>query len=250
MTDEATGHLLGRFVQAVQSVVPVVAVWAHGSLAGGDYRPGRSDLDLIAILGRACSSEDEQRLEGMHRQLSESTTLASELHCSYLVLAEVADLAGVHLRWAHEELMRKPVTPVTRRELYEFGLILYGEGPRAILPPVTDEQLLDFVVEDLETFWRPSLDHPEWWLRDIWVDLGLLTLARATVTLCTGKLITKGEALDVLDQLGAPSEVVEDIRRRRYRDALPASDQWLARRAELVLAFLGPAIEETIKRRF
>src|SRR5580692_427123 len=56
MTDEATGRLLGRFVSAVQPVLPLVSVWAHGSLAGGDYQPGRSDLDLIAIVGRPCTA--------------------------------------------------------------------------------------------------------------------------------------------------------------------------------------------------
>jgi len=49
---EATGRLLGRFVSAIQPVVPLVSVWAHGSLAAGDYQPGRSDLDLFAIPGR------------------------------------------------------------------------------------------------------------------------------------------------------------------------------------------------------
>ena len=62
MTDEATGRLLGRFVSAVQPVLPLVSVWAHGSLAGGDYQPGRSDLDLIAILGRPCTAAEEQQL--------------------------------------------------------------------------------------------------------------------------------------------------------------------------------------------
>ena len=71
------------------------------------------------------------------------------------------------------------------RELFDFGLVLYGEEPAALLPPVTDEQLAEFVVQDMESFWLPSLDHPERWDRDIWVDLGLLTLARATVTLRT-----------------------------------------------------------------
>ena len=108
------------------------------------------------------------------------------------------------------------VTPVTRRELHDFGLVLYGEAPAALLPPVTGDQLAGFVVRDLESFWRPSLDHPEVWERDIWVDLGLLTLARATVTLRDGKLITKAQALGVLTELGAPAEVVDDIRQRRY----------------------------------
>jgi hypothetical protein len=190
--DEATSWLLGRFVSAIQPVVPLVSVWAHGSLAGGDYQPGRSDLDLIA--------------------------------------------------------MRRRVTPVSRRELFDFGLVLYGEEPAALLPPVTDEQLAEFVVQDMESFWLPSLDHPERWDRDIWVDLGLLTLARATVTLRDGKLITKAEALCVLTELGAPAEVIDDIRQRRYGDPGPASRRWIARRAELTLAFLRPAIEQVVSQ--
>ena len=248
MTDEATSRLLSRFVSAIQPVVPLVSVWAHGSLAGGDYQPGRSDLDLIAILSRPCTAAEEQRLGEVHESLGTATALASRLHCSYCAAGELDDATHVHLTWAHEELMRRPVTPVTRRELSSFGLVLYGEEPAALLPPVTDEQLAEFVVQDMESFWLPSLDHPQRWDRDIWVDLGLLTLARATVTLRDGKLITKAEALRVLTELGAPAEVVDDIRQRRYGDPGPASQRWITRRAELTLTFLRPAIEQLLSQ--
>jgi hypothetical protein len=248
MTDEATAQLLGRFVGAVQSVVPLVSMWAHGSLAGGDYQPGRSDLDLIAILDRPCTAAEEQRLAEVHEGLAAAMALASNLHCSYCAAAELDDPARSHLTWAHEQLMHRPVTPVTRRELHDFGLVLYGEEPVALLPVMTGEQLAEFVVQDLETFWLPSLDQTESWERDIWVDLGLLTFARATVTLRDGRLISKAEALDVLGELRAPAEVVDDIRQRRYGEPGPASPQWIARRAELTLSFLGPAIAQVIAR--
>jgi hypothetical protein len=61
-----------------------------------------------------------------------------------------------------------------------------------------------------------------------------------------GKLITKAQALCVLTELGAPAEVVEDIRQRRYGDPGPAPREWIARRAELTLAFLRPAIEQAV----
>ncbi|MEU2632358.1 nucleotidyltransferase, partial [Kitasatospora sp. NPDC007106] len=48
MTDDAARHLLDRFVGLLRPMPSLVAVWAHGSLAAGDYQPGRSDLDLIA----------------------------------------------------------------------------------------------------------------------------------------------------------------------------------------------------------
>ncbi|HEY1672377.1 MAG TPA: nucleotidyltransferase domain-containing protein, partial [Streptosporangiaceae bacterium] len=124
MTDEATERLLGRLVSSVQSVLPLVAMWAHGSLAGGDYQPGRSDLDLIAVLNRPCTAAEEQQLAKVHQGLGSAIALASRLHCSYCSAGELDDPARPHLTWAHGELMRRPVTPVTRRELHTFGLVL------------------------------------------------------------------------------------------------------------------------------
>ena len=246
IADEATAELLGRFVSAVQPILPLVSVWAHGSLAGGDYQPGRSDLDLIAVIERPGTAAEEQRVSEVHGSLRGTSQLASKLHCSYCAAAELDDPARLHLTWAHEQLMRRRVTPVTRRELHEFGLLLYGQEPAALLPLVTDKQVAEFVVSDLEGFWLPALDRRQRWDLDIWVDLGLLTLARATVTLQDGKLISKAEALGVLAGLGAPAEVVDDIRQRRYGDPGPAAPRWITRRAELTRAFLEPAIRQLL----
>jgi hypothetical protein len=249
MPDEATSLLLGRFVGAVQPVVPLVSVWAHGSLAGGDYQPGRSDLDLIAILDRPCTAAEQQHLGEVHESLAGAFALASKLHCSYCAAGELDDPAHLHLTWAHEEFMHRRVTPVARRELHDSGLVLHGAAPAALLPPVTGKQLAEFVVQDMEGYWLPALDHAERWDRDIWVDLGMLTLARATVTLRDGKLITKAEALCVLTELDAPAEVVADIRQRRYSHPGPTSQQWIAQRAELTRTFLRPAIEQLLTQR-
>ncbi|MCF2530749.1 nucleotidyltransferase domain-containing protein [Yinghuangia soli] len=246
--DPATRSLLDAFLAGIRRELPVAALWAHGSLAGGDYRPGVSDLDLIAVLDRPCTAADEAGIAGVHEHLAAATPLAAKLHCSYLATTEAADPARAHLTWAHEELMHRPVTPVTRRELHSFGLVLHGTPPDALVPAVSRKELAAFVTADLTGFWRPALDHPERWLRDVWVDLGLLTLARASATLRDDTLITKAEALDVLTRLDAPADVVRDIRTRRYADAASEQPQaptpeWLTRRAELTRAFLGPAID-------
>ncbi|MGW5939406.1 nucleotidyltransferase [Streptomyces celluloflavus] len=247
----ATTALLRRFGEELQqrlSQPQLLALWAHGSLGGGDYQEGRSDLDLIAITDRRCTPEEERRLGELHENLDSTERLAAKLHCSYVAADEVADPERSHLTWAHRELKRRPVTPITRRELHTFGRVLYGADPAALLPPVTDAQLATSVLVSLRDFWRPALDHPDRWLQDIWVDLGLLVLARATVTLRDGTLISKGEALHVLAELDAPAEVVADIRARRYDvpAPAPAGPAWLARRADLARDFLGHAIDRTL----
>ncbi|MFJ6660000.1 nucleotidyltransferase domain-containing protein [Streptomyces sp. NPDC091377] len=240
-----TQHLLDRFVADLAPHRPV-AVWVHGSLAGGDYQEGRSDLDLVAVLPAPLTARTVWRLALLHARLR-AEPLAAELHCSYLTPQTAAGAGRRHLTWAHEELFRRPVTPVARRELLDFGRVLHGAPPAALLPPVPDSELAAFVVRDQREFWRPMVDKAELWTRDIWVDHGLITLARATVTLQDGRLISKGEALDLLPGMGAPEEVVADVRSRRYgAPARAADEEWSQRRARLTRDYLGPAIDALV----
>ncbi|MFI5552309.1 nucleotidyltransferase domain-containing protein [Streptomyces sp. NPDC051738] len=240
-----TTALIDRFLTELAPLAPV-AVWAHGSLAGGDYQEGRSDLDLIAVLDGPLTPRTVWRLAKLHARLR-AEPLAGQLHCSYLTPDTADDPDRPHLTWAHQELFKRPVTPVTRRELHAFGLVLQGKAPGRLLPPVSDRELGDFVVRDQRDFWRPAVDDAHLWTRDVWVDLGLITFARAGITLSEGRLISKREALDLLPGLGVSAEVVEDIRRRRYDDAAtPPDEEWAARRAGLTRAYLGSAIDELV----
>lgn len=221
--------LLDRFAADVGGVLPLTALWAHGSLALGDYQPGRSDLDLVALIETAPASEQKQDMRRVHKALHSQVPLAEKLHCSYVVRSELDDTGRSHLTWAHGELFERIVSPVTRRELSQGGLSLLGPDPAAVVPPVSDDELADYVRDDMRYYWYPKTDIPDLWLADIWVDLGLLTFARATVTLREGRLITKREALDVLAGLGAPPAVLHDIFNRRYQNPPPLS---VSRRAE------------------
>lgn len=239
-----TQELLDRFLTELRPLGPL-AVWAHGSLAGGDYQEGRSDLDLIAVLPGPVTPVVAWRVATLHGQLR-AEPLAAGLHCSYLTPGASNDSRRTALTWAHRRLMRRPVTPVTRRELHAFGRVLYGPAPGDLLAPVPDRELDDFVVRDQREFWRPAVDRARLWTRAEWVDVGLTTFARASVTLREGRLISKREALEVLPGLGAPEAVVEDVRRRRYGDPAPPSPGWTARRGELTRSYLGPAIDALV----
>lgn len=227
-----TELLLARFLDQVRPAVPLAALWAHGSLGAGDYQPGKSDLDLIAVVDTAIANP--RRLAEIHRGFPDL------LHCSYLVRDELAELTAQHLTWAHGELFHRPVTPVTRRELHTSPVHLYGGAVADLLPPVTDEELHAFIHADLRDFWLVKTGGFKRWLQDIWVDLGLITVARATVTLRDGRLITKREAFDVLAELGAPPRVVADIRARRY--GTPGPKLGRARRAMLARSFVRTTI--------
>jgi predicted nucleotidyltransferase len=243
---DAVNTLVARFLGELRETVPLTALWAHGSLALGDFQPGRSDLDLIAVAESPVTPAQRTALGALHARLDAEEPLAATLHCSYLAPDALGDPALSHLTWAHRELKSRPVTEVSRRELHTGDLSLFGPSPRALLPAVSDAELAAFIRTDLRTFWLPATAKPVRWLQDVWVDLGLLTVARATVTLTDGRLITKGEALDVLATLGAPPGVVADIRGRRYGSPRPLPMARRLERARLARSFARTRIRATL----
>jgi hypothetical protein len=239
---EEVRPLLDRFRADVSGVLPLVALWVHGSLALGDFQPGRSDLDLVAVIGAALTRAQEQDLQRVHEALHSQQPLAEKLHCSYIIRSELGETGHSHLTWAHGELFDRRVSPVSRRELCQGGLCLLGPAPAAVIPPVTDQELTDYIRGDLREYWYPKTARDDLWLRDIWVDLGLLTFARATVTLQEGRLITKRQALEVLVGLDAPADVIWDIYQRRYRNAPPTSERWRVKRGYQARTYLREGI--------
>ncbi|SEG44621.1 Nucleotidyltransferase domain-containing protein [Actinacidiphila yanglinensis] len=244
---EEVAPLTSRFLAGLRETLPLTALWVHGSLALGDFQPGRSDLDLIAVVESAPGEAEERGLARLHEELAERFPLAEKLHCSYMVRDRLADPGLDHLTWAHQELFRRPVTEVTRRELHNGDLALHGPAPSALLPAVSDAELAAFVRADLRDYWLPATAARKRWLQDIWVDHGLLTLARARTTLADGRLLTKGQALDALAGLGAPADLLAGIRARRYGTPVPLSLPGRIRRGRRARAFLRAAIAQTLE---
>jgi hypothetical protein len=201
---------------------------------------------MIAVVEAPPEPAQRTALKALHGRLDAEEPLAAKLHCTYVARETIGDPELRHLTWAHRDMMSRPVTPVSRRELHTGDFSLYGPPPREILPAVSDPELAAFVRTDLRSFWLPATGWPVRWLQDVWVDLGLLTVARATVTLDDGRLITKGEALDVLTRLGAPPAVVADIRGRRYGSPLPLPVHRRLLRAQAARAFARARIRATL----
>jgi hypothetical protein len=226
----------------------MMALWAHGSLALGDFVPGRSDLDLVALIRNPVTTEQRQDLQRTHEALISDEPLGAGLHCAYIVTGEQGEAARSHVTWAHGELYERPVSPVTRRELCQGGLSLLGPDPVTVIPAITDGELADYIRGDLRDYWSPRTKIADLWLEDTWVDLGMLTLGRAAVALREGRLITKKEALDVLASMGAPTDLLDDIRGRRYGTAPPIVGDWRTRRGELASTFVQLGIETILSQ--
>ena len=207
--------LVGTFAGRVRPVAGVTAFWVAGSLASGDFRPGVSDLDLVALVAAPLTEEQRRALIDLHEALARTDHRATKLHCDYLPATEVEDVTAEHVRWAHGELYRHPLNGIARAELLRFGVTVYGPEPDEVLPAVGAADLAAAVRGELTGYWTDALRKTHLWLQDVYVDVGLFTLARAEVTLHDGRLITKQEALPRLAGLGVDPALVAEITQRR-----------------------------------
>jgi len=218
-----------RFAEAVRAVAGVTAFYAGGSIGSRDYRPGISDLDLVAIVGGPLPRAARQRLSAIHRTIG-----ASKLHCAYVPGTDISDISRKHVTWAHERLFRRPLSGISRAELHQFGVTVYGPAPEELVPPVERTTLAEAARDELRGYWTGAVRRAKVWRTDLHVDLGLTTVSRAGVTIAEGRLITKREAIDRLPSLGVPEALTDEIRRRRAGERIGLSGAEIAVRAVLV----------------
>lgn len=217
--DQAPGEIKG-FVEGL---------YVGGSLASGDYRPGTSDIDAVALVRGAPTPAVRTRLVEIHREFVEH-----KLHCVYVPRGETADVSRRHWTWASGELYRRPFSGVGRAELLADPVVVRGAAPSAWLPPMGVEELRRAARQELAGYWARAVRKRAIWREDVYVDIGLTTLARAEATMNQGVLITKTAAIARLGDLGVPEDVVEGIALRRDGQVVVLDEQAVAARALVV----------------
>jgi hypothetical protein len=92
------------------------------------------------------------------------------------------------------------------------GFSVYGGGPAALLPPMTDDQVRAAARAELCGYWAWAARRPWIWLDPVIAELGLTSMARARHTVRTGELLPKTEAIE---QAHAPKWLLDQLRDRR-----------------------------------
>src|SRR3954451_7723738 len=91
------GSGVALFAELIRREAGVVAFYVGGSLALGDYRPNRSDLDLAAVIERPLPRPARRALRAFHRSFALRYADAGKLHCAYVPRAELDDVSRPHL---------------------------------------------------------------------------------------------------------------------------------------------------------
>jgi predicted nucleotidyltransferase len=151
---------------------PMRSVILHGSLSSGGFRPGRSDIDMLAVIDGGLADPQATALERLVRQADTGGAVGIDLH---VVTSEVA---GAPTRAPSLELhvgrydgssieleveRRVAASPDLLAELSMAradGRALQGAAPREVIAPVPADWIVDRGRHWLLT-WRSLTDDAE-----------------------------------------------------------------------------------------
>src|SRR3984957_10304709 len=208
----STPPVAAQLAERLDALGWVTDLLVAGSLATGDYVPGVSDLDLVALTGEPVGQARQEILAGLHRELDQGPARGLDLGCVYVDAGRLADPGALHPTWTHGSLVQRSLSGVTRAELARHGFAVLGRPPAAVLPGMTGDDVRRAAHAELCGYWARAARRPLWWLNPVIADLGLTSMARGRYALQTGQLLTKTQAIE---RAHAPAWLKHQLRARR-----------------------------------
>jgi hypothetical protein len=200
------------FAQRLRELGWITELWVAGSLATGDYVPGVSDFDLVALVAGSLTAERRDVIVATHRELDSGIADGADLGCQYVEAGRLGEHDVSHPTWTHGSIVDRILSGVTRVELARHGYAVLGRPPSEVLPPVTDDNVREAARAEICGYWAWASRRPLMWLSPVIADLGLTSMARGRHALAAGSLLTKSEAIE---QTAAPDWLIEQLRARR-----------------------------------
>jgi hypothetical protein len=221
--DDRTRAALDTLTRHLARISEIEAVWAGGSLATGDYFPGVSDLDLVALTRGSVPAHVVAQIAALHADLDSNVAAGLSLGCQYTDPAGLSDPTRLCPTWTHGRLIHRGVSLVTRVELAEHGFALAGPSPSEVLPPETRTMAAQAGRQELLGYWSWAARHPGmFWRLPVMVDLGLTAMARGRHAMRHGRLLTKSSAIEASN---APEWLKDQMRARRRGEPV-TSPRW------------------------
>ena len=240
--------LFERLLNGVQSVLGerLLGLYVSGSLASGDYVPGRSDVDFVVATTSILPEELLPELAAMHRAVTTSgLALANHLEGMYVPRPalrrydpSIADYPALRADGSFGVDHHGSDWSIQLHLLRKHGIPLVGPDPRELVDPVPPAELRRATVGILYEWWEPKLTDPTILHGADYQAYAVLTMCRVLYTVQHGDIVSKNTAARwARDYLGPQWSGLVD-QAIHWREGLPFD------RLDEILAL----IEETLRR--
>ncbi|WP_133162045.1 aminoglycoside adenylyltransferase domain-containing protein [Deinococcus aerius] len=196
--------MLDALLPGVQAALGpgLVGLYLRGSLALGDFDPVTSDIDFLAVTERPVTGEQFAALAKLHERLATlPNPYAHHLEGSYIDRAALRRFGPDERRhpsmgpdWSFDWGDHGADWVLERWIVRERGVTLLGPDPKTLIEPITPSELRTAVREQLR-WWAALPDRPNWLRRRSYQAFAVETMCRAHLTLRTGELPSKPQAV-------------------------------------------------------
>jgi hypothetical protein len=176
-----------------------VGLYVHGSLAGGDFDPQRSDIDFVVVTADELPSEMLPALEAMHARITASgLRWATKLEGPYIPQQALRRYDPTYAQHpsigvgGHFSVDQHGSDWIIQRHVIrEQGIAIAGPAPRTLIDPVLPNDLRRAVLATLREWWSPQLQDPARLYSREYQAYAVLTMCRAFYTLQHGTVVPK-----------------------------------------------------------
>lgn len=159
---EAVAAALGTYLDVVDACAPglVEGLYVVGSYALDDWRPGASDIDIVAVTAEPATDDDAGALLTAHALLAEQQLLP-HIDGPYVAWGDlITPPMALHRPWTLEGRLRHDgdcfeLNPVTWYVLATYGVTVRGPTVDRLGVYVDVDARVRFVVDNLQAYWRP-----------------------------------------------------------------------------------------------
>lgn len=196
--------LLGLLLQRVQAVLGArfVGLYLHGSLAGGGFEPGRSDIDFLVVTAGELSMETQAALAAAHAQITASgLPWADHMEGSYIPLEDLrrydparASHPALRVDGSFAVDFHASDWIIQRHVAREKGIVLAGPPLKSLIDRVSPDALRQAAVGILLEWWEPMLRDSHLLRDNEYQAYAVLTMCRVLFTITNGEVASKPEA--------------------------------------------------------
>lgn len=181
----------------------IVGIYLSGSLASGDFRVHKSDVDFVVATKDSLDEETLRKIKLLHEEMrSDNLPYADNIEGDYVPLEALKKYNPENSTYphlgndGHFEVEKHDSDEIIQRSvLREKGLVLYGPSPKTLIDPISVDDVKQSARMVLLEWWKPLLLSEKLETSE-YQAYAILTMCRSLYTLKFGTVVSKQVAAD------------------------------------------------------
>lgn len=200
--DEDINQTLRSLLTGTQNIFGenLVGFYLFGSLSYDDFKPDRSDMDLLAILRKPATQIELNEIKQLHVQVEkEHPRWFHRIECSYTpqeLFAHILPPKTPRPYYGdgtfYEEAPYGNEWIINNYLLYKHGITLFGSDFKTLVKPIDIKDVQKASVKDLFKEWEPKLTDDKWLDNSHYQSYLVLNLCRILYTVLHADAGSKG----------------------------------------------------------